>query len=103
MKKQEGTHLSTYSIHLRAMQPTTTSWVNKQSTIAMTKQTSPSSQVHLLTQTRMKIYRKTGKTWEETTQILQENTGATQEKRNTTKTPWVLHCKNSYTEKLKQR
>ena len=100
-KHQEKTYQSAYPIHLRTMQPTITSWMNKQSTIAMTKQTAPSRQIHLRAQNRMqkhtaKLGKHGKKQPKKYTKKYMYNT-----RKNTTKTPWVLHFKNSYTEKLK--
>jgi len=81
-KHPEKTYQITYSIHLRTLQPTITSWVNKQSTIAMAKQTSASRPVHLKTQTRMQnIQQNWIRTWEETTQLIQKKMGMRHKKK----------------------
>ena len=76
---------SAYSIHLRAMQPTITSWMNKQNAIAMTKQTAPSRQIHLPTQTRMQNIRKWENTWQEVRQRYQTKTNTHISQQGTTK------------------
>ena len=81
------------------MQPTTTSWMNKQSAIAMTKQTSPSRQVHIRAQTRMKnIQQKWKKTWAKQFKYYGKNTDTTQEKGKTTKPP-VYYTARTHTQK----
>jgi len=99
---------SAYSIHLRTMRPTITSWMEKQTMIAMVKQTAPSRQLHLPTQTRM---RNINKKWQETRHEVQKQQKQQEERRtNNNKqheqknnnTPWLLHYKNKHAEKLQE-
>merc|ERR1712112_356391 len=75
----EQKHQSAYAIHLRAMQPTITSWINKQATVSIARQTDPSRQIHLLTQTRMQNIQKQWRdTWQKERQQQTKTTKNTQ-------------------------
>ena len=95
---------SAYSIHLRAMQPTITSWMNKQNAIAMTKQTAPSRQIHHPTQTGMQNIQKWHDTWK-TVRRQREKTTTNADKKEmqkNAKTPWIIRHKNKHTQKLQE-
>ena len=53
--------MQTYKVYQRAKQPTVTSWMEKQSTIHMAKQTNLAREIHRQTQPRMKQIKET---WE---------------------------------------
>ena len=97
-------HQNAYSIHLRTMQPTITSWMEKQAIIAMVKQTAPSRQLHLPTQTRMQ---NLNKKWQERWHGVQKQqeertTNKKQHEQKNNNAPWLLHHKNKHAKKLQE-
>jgi len=78
---------STYKVYERTKQPTATSWIAKQSTNAMFRQTDPSRKIHLQTQTRMNQIRdKWEETWKQPRGMLLKNSTQPQTKLTTGKT-----------------
>ena len=110
--------LSNHAIQLQTQQPTTTSWMNKQSTISMARQTRQETKIHLATQPRMQQLKTNWETeWENTSKYItkqeqnkdpepKQNTqtiGLSKPQQHTTenqgktqKIPYIGHIKNNY-------
>jgi len=96
-KHPKHKHARNESSYLRTQQPTVTSWIEKQSTIQMIKQTDPARKIHSQAQPRMKQTREQrGKTWYQTKKD-QEKEPGDQERENTKS--YIQNIKNKQNHK----